>query len=110
MNSAELRATITAAMTEANRPVVERLDDLDYRLRKLEGDVSSSDLTAQAEKATMIVTMERIESDLRAAHKKADDAREKARAKFALSSVAQVAVSAIATAVGAYLAVKGIHL
>jgi ABC-type protease/lipase transport system fused ATPase/permease subunit len=117
MTPLEFRAILTASMAEANKPVLARLDEIDARVCKLEGDVSSSDLSAQAKEASMIVAMTELKRSLDATEHKASIADHRAKLahkraslRVALSTIAKTCISAIATAIGAYLAVKGIHL
>lgn len=124
MTKSELVELMRTELARAMDPFSRRLDLVERRmsdvLREARDHVSSSDLSHQAKEAAMIVHMKSLESALRAADKKADEkanenkaialsARADARRKFALDALLRVAVSAIATAAGAYFALKGIH-
>jgi hypothetical protein len=108
----QLRDIITSAVQHANAPVLERLSRLERRVDGVESlreHVSSSDLSHQAEQASMIVHMRKLETQLTAAHKEATAARKISTARYVLNGLLHASLVALATAIGSYLAVKGIH-
>jgi long-subunit acyl-CoA synthetase (AMP-forming) len=97
--------------------MIDRIAALERRVSEAERirveQRSQSDLSHHAEMAALITHLRRLESALEDARERSKDAialAHESKARWALHEIAKLALNAIAVAIGAYLAVRGIGL
>lgn len=95
----------------------DRIAELEARLTEAERrraeHSSRIDLAHHAETAALITHLRRLESSLEDSRQRSKEAvllAQDSKARWALHELVKIAINAIAVAVGAYLAVKGIGL